>query len=138
MITSEIWRDVPSVPGLYASSEGRLQLRGFTHKMRNGRVLVRDSKPVIGQWDGSRYIYVLRGKTYKVARLVCEAFHGPPFPKAVCMHLDECSRNNKPSNLQWGTQKENLNAPGFIKYCQSRTGENSSWTKGMKRKQATP
>ena len=92
-------------------------------------------KPLFGQWDGNRYIYVLRGKTYKVARLVCEAFHGPaPADKPVCMHMDEDSRNNKPGNLQWGTQKENLNAPGFVRYCRNRIGDNSPIVKGMRRR----
>lgn len=66
----------------------------------------------------------------KVHRLVCEAFHGPPpFPRAVVIHKDECGTNNRPENLKWGTQKENLNMPGFIAYCRSRTGENSGWAK---------
>lgn len=67
----------------------------------------------------------------KIHRLVCEAFHGvPPFPKAVVIHLDEDATNNKPENLRWGTQKENLNMPGFIAYCKTRTKENSPATKG--------
>jgi hypothetical protein len=83
-------------------------------------------EPTRGQWDGERYIYTLKDKSYKVARLVCEAFNGPvPFERAVAMHKDENSRNNHHRNLAWGTQKENLNAPGFIVYCQSRTGANS-------------
>ncbi len=74
-----------------------------------------------------------RGKTYKVARLVCEAFHGSaPSGKPVCMHLDEYSRNNRPDNLRWGTQKENLNAPGFLTYCHSRTGDNNPLIKGRR------
>jgi hypothetical protein len=64
------------------------------------------------------------GKTFKVARLVCEAFHGPPpVERAVVMHLDDDPGNNRPENLKWGTQKENLNAPQFIAYCKSRTGD---------------
>lgn len=67
----------------------------------------------------------------KIHRLVCEAFHGaPPFAKAVVIHLDENAMNNKPENLRWGTQKENLNMPGFIAYCKTRTKENSPVTKG--------
>ena len=84
--------------------------------------------PTFGQWGGNRFIYNRGGKdkTYKVARLVCEAFNGPPpFPEAVAMHDDENARNNKPKNLKWGTQKQNLNYPGFIKYCKGRIGENS-------------
>ncbi|WP_425478956.1 hypothetical protein [Lysobacter antibioticus] len=38
------------------------------------------------------------------------------------MHLDENARNNRAENLARGTQKENLNAPGFIAYCQRRVG----------------
>jgi hypothetical protein len=77
----------------------------------------------------------LRGKTYKVARLVCEAFNGPSSEeKNVCMHLDENSGNNSLDNLAWGTQKENLNAPGFIAYCHTRTGEDSPVLKGRKAK----
>ena len=93
--------------------------------------------PTRGQWDGSRFIYRLRGRTYKVARLVCEAFNGePPFDAAVCMHADENSRNNTPANLKWGTQKENLNAPGFLAYCRSRTGANSPTSKARAKKAA--
>ena len=45
----------------------------------------------------------------KVHQLVCEAFHGPkPFPDAVVIHRDEDAHNNRPENLLWGTQKENL------------------------------
>lgn len=91
--------------------------------------------PTEGQWDGDRYVYARKGfKTQKVARLVCEAFNGaPPFPDAVCMHKDENSRNNRPENLAWGTQKENLNAPGFIEYCKGRTGANSPTVKARMR-----
>lgn len=86
-------------------------------------------EPTFGQWDGDRYIYVFRGHTYKAARLICEAFTGEAPEGCVCMHIDENSRNNKPENLAWGTQKENLNAPGFIAYCKSRTGPHSPTAK---------
>lgn len=80
-----------------------------------------------GQWDGKRYIFLYKKKkTLKVARLVCETFNGlPTEEKNVCMHLDENSRNNRADNLQWGTQKENLNFPGFINYCRGRVGDSS-------------
>ncbi|CAK0755422.1 hypothetical protein CCP3SC15_2070001 [Gammaproteobacteria bacterium] len=63
--------------------------------------------------------------------MVCEAFHGAAPPgKTVCMHIDEDARNNRPENLTWGSQKMNLNAPGFISYCKSRTGQNNPYVKG--------
>jgi hypothetical protein len=117
---------IPSQPGLLASSMGRIMISPYANAERQGPKQY-GGTPTKGQWDGARYIYSRKGfKTQKVARLVCEAFHGsPPFEEAVCMHLDENSRNNRPQNLKWGTQKENLNAPGFLEYCRGRTGENS-------------
>lgn len=106
--------------------------------MAHGGTRQYGGKPIVGQWDGARFIAVYHGKSYKVARLVCEAFHGaPPFPRAVCMHLDENSRNNRPNNLRWGTQKENLNAPGFLEYCRGRTGKDNPFTKGRRARAAS-
>ena len=131
MTAKETWRCVPSVPGLLASSEGRIMSVPVTGKTPKSERKQYGGIPNEGSWDGERFIRVYQGKTYKVARLVCEAFNGPPPPnKNVCMHLDENSRNNKPSNLAWGTQKENLNAPGFLEYCRGRIGENSPIIKG--------
>jgi hypothetical protein len=108
--------------------------------MPNGAMRWYRSKPTPGyraDMSGlAGYRMILRigglGKTFKIARLVCEAFHGPaPFERAVVMHLDDNPGNNRPENLKWGTQKENLNAPQFIAYCRSRTGENSTHAKAQ-------
>ena len=131
MAAPEIWKPVPSVPGLLASSHGRVMVKPFIGTMPHGGKRQYGGFPRKGCWDGERYIFVWRGKTYKVGRLVCEAFHGmAPKGKRICMHKDEDSTNNVPMNLKWGTQKENLNAPGFIAYCQSRTGDNNPHVKG--------
>lgn len=134
MTTGEIWRSVPSLPDVLASSEGRLMVAPRWQPVNRGEgVRPYGGSPTLGQWDGNRFVYQFRGRTYKVARLICEAFNGPPTKdKNVCMHIDENSRNNKPANLAWGTQKENLNAPGFIDYCKGRLGENSPVVKGRK------
>lgn len=138
MKTKEIWRVVPDVPELLASSLGRLVTVPYVANANSGQGRKQyGGSPTYGQWDGARFIHHFRGKTFKVARLVCSAFHGTqPIDKPVCMHLDENSRNNTPENLAWGTQKENLNAPGFIEYCKSRIGENNPHTKGKRRKAA--
>lgn len=136
MDASEQWREVPSEPRILVSSLGRVMRKPFIGKMPHGGQRQYLGKASAGQWDGCRYIYVLSGKTYKVARLVCEAFSGQPPANSVCMHLDENSRNNTPDNLAWGTQKENLNAPGFIRYCKARTGDSSPTTKARKKKAA--
>ena len=129
----EVWKVVPSVPRLLASSMGRLMVSLCFTNASLGGFRQYGGVPTKGQWDGARYIYVLKGKTYRAARLVCEAFHGEPFDRAVCMHLNEDSRDNRPENLAWGTQKQNLNAPGFIAYCKSRTGQNNPNVKGKLR-----
>lgn len=83
----------------------------------------------------ARFIIVVRGTTYKVARLVAEAFHGPaPFDRAVVMHLDENAANNRADNLAWGTQRENLNAPGFLEYCRGRAGDRHPVAVGKRRR----
>lgn len=126
----------PILPEYEASSKGRIRRVEHEVAMPNGGVRVNGGKAWFGTWaeDRERFIFMFKGKTYKVARVVCAAFHGPPpFEDAVAMHMDENSRNNKPGNLEWGTQKQNLNAPGFIAYCKTRTGNNSPTRKGLKK-----
>lgn len=132
----EIWRDVPSVPGILVSSEGRMMYAPHRKPMPHGGMRSYGGEPTFGVWSKSdrRFIFVMNGKSYKIARLIAEAFHGPPpFDDAVAMHMDENSANNRASNIQWGTQKENLNAEGFLEYCRSRTGENSPTVKARAR-----
>lgn len=122
----EIWKPVPSEPGVLASSWGRvLQAPGHA-PLPNGGYRLYTTEPRYGQVSRAsktakhEYRHVMlrrwgdgpRQQPRKVHQLVCEAFHGPkPFPEAVVMHLDEDAHNNRPENLRWGTQKENLNAP---------------------------
>jgi hypothetical protein len=119
----EVWRDIPSLPDYQASSKGRVMRKPYEAPMPRGGTRTYGGQPHVGVWseEDGRYVLCYIGKTYKVARLVCEAFNGPaPFPKAVVLHDDENSRNNRPGNLKWGTQKENLNAPKFIEHCRNR------------------
>lgn len=138
----EVWKPVPSQDGIIASSLGRIKLPVRYAAMPRGNIRKYDPKPIVGvktraSKTARHCYYGFYNKFYgnlKVHRLVCEAFHGPPpFERAVVIHLDENALNNRPENLRWGTQKENLNMPGFIAYCKSRTGENSPFTKGRKK-----
>lgn len=120
--TPETWRAIPSLPDYIASSHGRVMRLPWGGRMPYGGMKPYGGTPTLGAWSevDQRYVLQYRGKTYRLARLICEAFHGTaPLAKPVCMHLDENSRNNRPENLAWGTQKENLNAPGFLAYCRS-------------------
>lgn len=123
VVGRDCWRAIPSLPEYMASSSGLIMRAPYYGSMPKGGDRHYGGEPYPGVWSptDNRYILQFRGRTYKVARLVCEAFHGPaPDDKPVCMHLDENSRNNRPDNLAWGTQRENLNAPGFLEYCHAR------------------
>lgn len=124
----EIWKPVPSEPGVLASTLGRILLAPRYAPLPNGGFRLYQPEPRYGQIGREhplaahsyRIIRVYRkgkGKrqfTRKVHQLICEAFHGAkPFEKAVVIHIDEDAHNNRPENLRWGTQKENLNAPGY-------------------------
>lgn len=140
----EIWKPVPSKPGIVASSLGRVLLPERSSKMPNGGLRRYETKPTYGHVTRAsktaRHEYMAIWNRFfgnmKIHRLVCEAFHGPaPDGMDVVIHIDEDAKNNNATNLKWGTQKENLNMPKFIEYCRSRTGENSPATKGMKARQ---
>lgn len=138
----EFWKPVPGYPGVQASSLGRILLPSSYGSGRNVNKVYK-SKPVYGYWaqtskNAGRMTIMNKkwlGGTVKVARLVCLAFHGEPPPdKPNVLHIDEDSRNNRSSNLKWGTQLENLNAPGFLAYCRGRVGDNSPTSKALTRR----
>lgn len=91
------WREVPSLPGYYASPDGRVRSK---HKIlaayvyRTGHLIVAPSV------NGKQ-------KPVTVHRMVCEAFHGPCPQGMECRHLDGDPSNNRSENLAWGTRLEN-------------------------------
>lgn len=135
----EVWKQSPSLPEYQVSSWGRVMRAPYDAPMPYGGKRRYGGKPHFGQFveEERRCVFYFRGRTYKVHQPVCEAFHGPkPFPRAVVMHGDEIGCNNRADNLAWGTQKQNLNAPGFLAYCRSRTGDDSPTAKSKKMPEA--
>jgi hypothetical protein len=119
----EVWKTVPSAPHFLVSDEGRIMVSPHYKEMPYGGMRRYGGHPYLGVWNKAdgRFIIVHKGRTYKVAPLVCEAFNGGKVdPTHVCMHIDEDARNNRPANLAWGTQKENLNAPKYIARLKNR------------------
>lgn len=110
----EIWKPIPSCSGWFASSEGRVCKHPSPVSMPNGGTKQSFVAPTFGHHDArkDRFKLSMNGRTRWVAALICEAFNGPrPSPIHECMHLDEDSLNNIPSNLAWGTKAENQSAP---------------------------
>lgn len=128
-MVAEIWKPVPSLEGVMASSEGRIILPPRYAPVSNGGYRAYLPEPTEGTVTRAKKTasHVYRGfynkffGNIKVHQAVCEAFHGPkPFPEAVVIHLDENALNNRPENLKWGTQKENLNMPKHKAWLRSR------------------
>lgn len=111
----EEWRKVPSKPGILASSLGRVHRVSDAGLARQGARSAPTYGTLVRQRVGQNGEYVKRVVQWRgfglllVSRLICEAWHGPaPFDGAVVMHLDDDSLNNRPGNLKWASQWENL------------------------------
>lgn len=99
----EIWRDIPGYEGLYQASN-----------MGNIKSLFRYKKQLKAHTQPTGYKSVTLYKNHKkyfklVHRLIAQTFIPNPDNKPAVNHLDENKANNKVSNLEWVTNKENQN-----------------------------
>ena len=93
----EQWRDIDGLEGEYAiSSKGRVQ------NLKNGKILT----GVVDSYGYKKLI--LKGKTYKIHRLVALAFIPNPNKLPQVDHVDEDKTNNNVSNLRWVSPSENI------------------------------
>lgn len=103
----EIWKLIPSISGCYeASSLGRIRRA----KPAKGTIVGKILKPQLGR-NGYYQIALSQGgqrKNFMVARLVCEAFNGPPIKGQDVNHKDFNRLNNVPENLEWLSRQDNI------------------------------
>ena len=119
MDEKEIWRPVPDYEAVYeVSNFGRVRSLTRTRMVNNshGGVSPRtDRGRLLALGDnGNGYVFVQfrsngKRRNYYVHRLVAEVFIGKPENgEFVVDHLDHNRRNNYAGNLEWVTQKENI------------------------------
>lgn len=102
----EVWREIDFI------SETDLDGKYFISNYGRVISLCRKEPIELKQFVcGSGYLYVSIGKhDYRVNRLVARAFIPNPDNKRIVHHKDANRKNNHCSNLEWATDKENIQA----------------------------
>jgi hypothetical protein len=106
----EFWKDIKGYEGLYQiSNYGRIRSLKFRNNVcEKYRVIV--MKPNLR--NGYLVINLrknMKRKSFQVHRLVAQAFIENPFNYPIVNHIDYNRQNNNAENLEWCTQKQNVN-----------------------------
>ena len=100
----DFMKQVDGYPGYFADEKGYIyshrsgSLRRLSQRMHRGYYRVN----IISELNSFRKM------TVDVHTLVLLAFEGPRPKGQVCRHLNGNPLDNRPSNLRWGTHKENM------------------------------
>lgn len=118
-----IWKSIPEYVGLYeASSNGEIR-----------RILKAERFRIISPFkDKDGYLGVNlcknnKPRTHRVSRLIAAAFLENPHKLPIVLHLNDIVDDNRPSNLKWGTSKDN--AQDAIQKGRFITGANNPASK---------
>lgn len=143
MILNEEWRTVEGYEGIYeVSSLGRVRSLPRVIIQCNGRSRKFPGKILQFGKNASKFGYLhitlcdgdRAHITYEVHRLVATAFIGPCPDGYVCNHIDANPGNNIPGNLEWVTQKENIQHAirlGLITRCRGEGFSSAKLTSGQ-------
>lgn len=103
------FREIPSAAGYFADADGMIYSKTKGRGDRYAFLAPRKLSPWI---DPRGYVhvtlYACGKRRHLVHALVAEAFHGPRPVGMVVRHLNGDPSDNRPENLAYGTQAENL------------------------------
>lgn len=100
---NEAWRPVAGFPGYEVSDHGRVRSLRRTNPRLMTPEIDEDGYSRLALVRDGRYVHQL------VHRMVATAFNGPaPDGMLICRHVDNNASNNRPGNLLWGTQADNM------------------------------
>lgn len=117
----EYWRNIKDYEGLYqVSNHGRVK------SLKYGK-----EKILKAGKNKKGYLYVVLckygvKKTFRVHRLVAEAFIPNPENKPCIDHINTDRTDNRADNLRWCTQKDNCNNEASLRhYSEAKKGDNN-------------
>ena len=102
LLPKRIWKDSENYEGLYQVSNLG-EVRSLNYR-RTGK-----TKVLQHRYSGGYDNVILQGKSYKVHRLVAQAFIPNPNNLPIINHRDENKTNNLYTNLEWCDHKYNTN-----------------------------
>jgi hypothetical protein len=113
-----------------------VQINEYSMKASNlGRIETIHGTKTAGSLSSYNYMIIKlpNHKLKQIHEIICTAFHGPkPSDKHIVNHKDSNRSNNKPENLEWMTQKENVqHALPFKAKCEAAPNRRkvAQWTK---------
>ena len=95
---NEVWKDIPNYEGIYQVSN-----------LGNVKNVIKNKILKFGYSHNGYRIVCLKGKMFRVHRLVAETFLNNIDNLPYVNHKDENKENNNVENLEWCTASYNLN-----------------------------